>query len=191
MNGTTSSGSAHGCSETISTLTSPRLVLVTVTVRSMAYIRISCGIPIQPSLSEIAVAIRPTATVADASVASITAPMSCAPQSPSPATACTISVAMQTDRANCPRLKTSLMNGRRRSRNSVIAEPRTVASRRSLAEASTRPKTSGTSPSENEWALRENWRCTTQRSATRKPTASHHQSTWGTVSSGMPRATPK
>src|SRR5215208_60279 len=99
-------------------------------------------------------------------------------------------LARQTDSANWPRLKKSLIGGRRRSSRSVSAGPTTAAMTRSEPLASTRPKTSGTSPSEKEWALRLNSRWTTQRSPTRKPMASHHQATCGSCRGGSPPTGP-
>src|SRR5829696_8807975 len=93
-----------------------------------------------------------------------------------------MSVARQTDSANWPRLKKSLIGGSRRSSRSVSAGPRTAAITRSPPLASTRPKTSGTSPSEKECALRLNSRWTTQRSPIRNPRASHHHSMCGACS---------
>ena len=86
--------------------------------------------------------------------------------------------ARQVVSVNWAMLKTILIAGSLRSNSSTTTGPIRPASTRSIGAANSRPKTSGRSPSENEWALRRKCRWTTQRSAARKPRASPHHVMW-------------
>ena len=146
-----------------------------VTVRSISSIRPSALAPSRPSEIEIAQAISSTVTKAEIWVASSAYSHTAGPK-PSAVAASTWKTitARQVASVNCAMLKTTLIAGRRRSMSSTTIGPTSPAMTRSIGVANSRPKTSGRSPSENEWALRRKCRCTTQRSAARKPSARPH-----------------
>ena len=150
-----------------------------VTVRSMASMRPSAFAPIRPSEREIAAPISVTVITADAWVAS-SAKIQVIGPNPStvPARLRKMITARQVVSVNWAMLKTILIAGSLRSNSSTTIGPTSPASTRPIGEANSRPKTSGRSPSEKECALRRKCRCTTQRSAARKPSASHHHEMW-------------
>src|SRR3954453_5075054 len=164
---------------------SPRHAFVVVTVRSIASMRPSALAPIRPSDSEIAVPISVTVITAAAWVASRAKIHVIGPKpSTVEASSRNTITARQVVSVNWAMLKTILMTGSRRSKSSTTTGPTRPARTRSIGEAKGRPKTSGRSPSEKECALRRKCRCTTQRSAARKPRARPHHGMWTPMSNG-------
>ena len=125
-----------------------------------------------------------------ACVAKKVATHTCGPRVSGPDTSsCTTKIPIQAASANWARLKTNLIGGSRRSSRRVSEVPTRTPASRSIGVAKISPNTSGMSPSEKEWALRRNWRWTTQRSATKNAGASIHQASRGLSSAGSPVST--
>ena len=150
---------------------------ISITVRSFT----------SPSESEIAAAISAEPTIEDAWAAikaEIHVRVSTVPLTG--ASACTTSRAMHACSASCPRLKTSLTGGRRRSNSSTRPQPSRHPIPNDSALQKMSPNTSGMSPSEKECAPRRKCRWTTQRSAIANAIAIAHHGRWGRASGGSP-----
>ena len=164
------------------------LIVTTTSIESMCTIVLR---RIIPSESEIAVAISSTVTSPEAWVAiSAAAHVRGTTALFAGAIAWMTSTAMQACSANCARLNMNLTAGSLRSSSSTSPlpsrHPRTTPS----ALQKINPKTSGMSPSENEWAPRRKCRCTTQRSASAKAIATSHQGRWGRATGCSPATGP-
>ena len=83
-------------------------------------------------------------------------------------------IATQVPSVNWAMLKQTLTGGISRSAISGSADPITLASSSSFGGRNSRPKISGSSPSEKECELRRKWKCTTHASASPNAAARPH-----------------